>query len=129
MRGPHGSSGGGGGGGGGLGEEGRGGRGGVDADCGGDRPRAGAGARGAERDARAAGGDETGGCADVELALARDAVAAAPARDTDRLGRRGERAVGAARTAEGEGPAPEGEAGGASNIHFTALPPPLLPPP
>src|SRR5258708_6321704 len=94
----------------------------VDADCGGDRPRAGAGARGAERDARAAGGDETGGCADVELALARDAVAAAPARDTDGLGRRGERAVGAARTAEGEGRAAEGEAGGGANIDYAAIP-------
>src|SRR5258706_249191 len=67
----------------------------VDADRGGDRPRVGAGARAAERDGGAAGGGETGGCADVELALVHDAVAAFSARDTGGLGRRGGGAAGA----------------------------------
>src|SRR5258706_553894 len=74
----------------------------FDAGRAGDRPGVGAGARGAEGDFGLAGGGETGACADVELALVRDTVAAFSARYAGGLGRGGERAAGAARAAEGD---------------------------
>src|SRR5258706_15151716 len=83
----------------------------VDADRVGDRPRVGAGARGTERDVGAAGGDLGGRCADVELALVRDAVAAFSARDAGGQGRGGERTAGAARAAEAERRAVQAQAG------------------